>query len=749
MTKRIAFILLLFCAGYQQLSALHIIGADFTYECLGDVSPGVKKYKFRMTVYRDCQQGGAQLDPRAYIGIHRGTLQASTYVDSVQVPRGMVEDLIPDTPACVNQFPAVCAEKADYDFELELPIINETYFITYQRCCRNPSISNLINPQFLGATYYVELTPNAQQNCNNSPIFTNFPRLVICNGISLEEDQSAIDTDGDLLVYSLCNMLDGGGHPSNGAAQGDCDGVVPNPSCGPPFNNAPMVVPQFTPAAPMGGSPKININPSTGLLSGTPNQLGQYVVTICVQEFRNGQLLGTTRREFQFNIADCGSNVVAALQADTLLGPQVYEITSCGEFEVTIKNQSMLGNPPADILWTFDLKTGTPFTSTAADPKVVFPDYGRYRGVLYLNPNEMCNDSAVVFVDILEGVNAEYALSYDTCVAGAVSFKDYSSSVSPIVKWKWDFAQGLGTSTDNDPQFNFPTAGPQQVSLDVLAANGCKDRVDSVFNWTPAPPYLVVQPNLAIECAPAEITFTNLSSPIDLTYFLLWDYGDGQRDSGIISPVHTYKEPGNYDVSLFIRSPIGCEVADTFLQLVRVVEPPLADFSYDTTQTYTHINNQIEFTDLSINAARWGWVFEPGITSIQQNPTYTFRDTGLAQVLLVVTHPQGCKDTLSKWIDIQPITSFTMPNAFTPNGDKNNETFKGNGYSEYMQSFQMSIWNRWGEQVFETLDPTEGWNGTIKNVGAPCPDGVYQFVVNYITARGELKHLQGNAHLVR
>jgi gliding motility-associated-like protein len=749
MTKRFTLLVFLYLAVFQQVNALHIIGADFTYECLGEVSPGVKKYKFLMTVYRDCAQGGAQLDPRAYIGIHTGDLQGSIYLDSIQVPRSTILQVVADTPACVNQFPNVCVERADYAFELDLPVINETYFITYQRCCRNNTIQNLIDPGLLGATYYAELTPLTQQLCNSSPKFVQFPKQVICSGLNLAEDQSAIDADGDLLVYSLCNMLDGGGHPSNGANQGDCDGVWPRPSCGPPFNNAPMVVPQYTPAAPMGGNPVIGINSATGLLSGTPNQLGQFVVTICVQEFRNGQLLGTTRREFQFNLADCGSNVVAAMQADTLLGPQEYEITSCGEFLVEIQNQSQLGNPPADILWEFDLKNGNKYTTTDKDPKVLFPDYGRYRGVLYLNPNEMCNDSAVVYVDVLDGIEAHYLANYDTCVAGAVSFQDISTSVSPIVKWNWDFAQGLGTSIDNDPQFNFPEAGPQQVGLYVLAANGCSDRIDSVFNWNPAPPYLIIQPNVAIECAPAEITFTNLSNPVDLSYYLAWDYGDGQKDTGVISPVHTYQLPGNYDVSLFIRSPIGCEVADTFRQLIRVVEPPVANFSFDTSQIYSQINNQIQFTDLSTNAARWGWIFEPGITSIQQNPTYTFRDTGLVQVLLVVTHPQGCKDTISQWIDIQPITNFTMPNAFTPNSDSENDDFKGNGLSEYMRSFQMSIWNRWGELVFETTDPELGWNGTVRNGGTPCPDGVYQFVVNYVSARGEPAKLQGNAHLIR
>jgi gliding motility-associated-like protein len=739
---------LILVLSFQYATATHLVGGDFSYECLGEVSPGVMRFRFVLVLFRDCENGQAQLENNARIGIHRGTLASSILVKPRNV-QGASLELVPiDTPACVNTFPAVCTQSRSYTFEEDLPIINESYFVTYQRCCRNHGIRNLINPQDLGVTIYAEVTPLAQLNCNSSPVFNKLPRTVICNQIALSEDQSATDKDGDLLVYSFCSSLAGGANPGGGGGGDPCLTVQPDPSCGPPFLNAPMVLPNFSPTAPMGGSPLISINSSTGIISGTPNQLGQFVVAICVQEFRNGQPIGSTRREFQFNLADCGANVIAAIQADTLLGPQSYEITSCGEKEIFIQNQSMLGNPPADIEWRFTLG-GQPFVTTTPSPTISFPDFGRYRGVLYLNPTDICNDSAEVFINILPGVKAAFATSYDTCVAGPVSFADNSMSEASILAYRWSFENGAATSTDDNPQYQFVTPGLQNVSYYVEDINGCKDQIDSSFWWRPAPPYLIVQPNRFIECAPGLIEFTNLSYPIDSTYTVVWDYGDGQRDSGIISPDHVYQNEGKYDVSLYIQSPIGCEVADTFIQLILMVEPPIAAFEYDTTLALNQFQRTIQFFNKSIREQYQGWIFEPGMTSIQENPLHTFTDTGLVQVTLVATHEQGCKDSISQWLDIVPEVSFTMPNAFTPNGDSENDDFKGNGWSEFMRLFHMQIWNRWGELVFETTKPTEGWNGTLKNNGQLCADGVYLYTVNYTDTRGNTQQLKGSLQLMR
>ena len=119
------------------------------------------------------------------------------------------------------------------------------------------------------------------------------------------------------------------------------------------------------------------------------------------------------------------------------------------------------------------------------------------------------------------------------------------------------------------------------------------------------------------------------------------------------------------------------------------------------------------------------------------------------EVFALATHPQGCKDSLTKYLDFRPIVLWHMPNAFTPNGDGQNDGFLGKGFLEGAQGFQMTIWNRWGELVFETNNPDEAWNGRQKNTGQMSPEGVYVYLVSFTGPRGQKHEYKGYATLLR
>ena len=100
-------------------------------------------------------------------------------------------------------------------------------------------------------------------------------------------------------------------------------------------------------------------------------------------------------------------------------------------------------------------------------------------------------------------------------------------------------------------------------------------------------------------------------------------------------------------------------------------------------------------------------------------------------------------------IDIFPEVRYFLPNAFTPNGDGTNDFFLGNGVMEGATNFNLSIWNRYGEKLFETGDFQEGWNGRKDNVGQKSEQGVYVVVVTFTGPRGEAFNLKGYATLIR
>lgn len=743
--------LFFFGAFSPAIQAAHIIGGEITYQCLGftnnDPNTQSRTYLFNMKIYRDCQGNGANFDGApggafdTHITIYRASSSNPVFVYILDPPVVQFVDPNPGN-ACVVIPPNVCVQRGEYEFPfIDLPIINESYYITYQRCCRNNTITNIVNPGGSGATYTMELTAAAQAVGNSSPTFNAFPPAVLCAGQPFSINHTATDIDGDQLVYELCTPLLGGGmSTANGSA--NFNGLAPNPDAPPPYNGVNFQAPNFTALNPLGAAAGVSIGTNTGILTGEPMLGGQFVVGVCVSEYRNGVLLSTVRRDFQFNVTTCQITVAAGIQAELQNG--VYLYNSCGEQTLNFVNQSMQPQNINSFRWEFDTDEPTTIINTW-NATMTFPGTGSYEGRLLLNPGEDCSDTAFIKVNIFPGITADFESDYDTCKAGLVDFKDLSlSGAGQIVEWNWTFGDGK-TSASQNPQHPYREPGQRVIGLQVEDVDGCRDTVEKFLNYFPVPGLILISPNRVEDCAPAEISFNNLSSPIDERYEVVWDFGDG-GSSEEISPAHVYEQDGLFDVSLSITSPIGCQTDTVFQDLIRVLPGPVADFEFSP-ESPDAFDPVVTFTDQSSGAWRWNWNFDGLHTSIEQNPAYVFQDTGSYKVVLTVTHPNGCQDTTSRYIDIVPKITFQMPNAFTPNDDSVNDVFKGEGFLRGVEAFTLKIWSRWGEMVFESDDPDLGWNGRVGSQQAPS--GIYLYEVYMNHPRGERLFYKGFVTLVR
>ena len=770
--KRILyFFILLVGISVGEIQAAHIVGGDVTYSFVrfnGDST--LVTFNVITTLYRDATGGGADFDrpPDTMFGVFRRNAQGTwIFVENIlNIGPMQILQIPPNDLTCV-EVPSdeIIVEEGFYEFEVTLEVGDTDYMIAYQRCCRNESIFNIFDPGDTGASFDVIITPEAQMTGNNSPTFNEFPPIFICAGFPIDESQAASDVDGDDLRYSFCAPFSAGGtfDANSGGNDGCCSCVRPFPSiCPPPFSNV-RFVPPFSPSNPLGGDPQVTIDNLTGLITGIPDVIGQFVVGVCVEEFRNGVKIGEIRRDFQFNVLECEAAVFARLDADEVIpdpnavvsatsgNNDIFVFNRCGETELDITNLSTelrfidfydweLVDSVGNIIFTEE-------GAAARDVSVDFPDFGVYNGRMILNEGLFCSDTAPIIVNLFPGVASDFVFAFDTCVAGPTTFTDMSTTIdSRLTNWDWTF-DDAGTSTQQNPMFMFPTPGNQDVGLRITDNNGCQDSMNLNVAYFPAPEEIIVEPSSFVGCNPVDVFLNNLSFPIDSTYDIFWDLGDGNTSTDL-SPTNTYLEPGIFSVSVDIVSPIGCEASRGFPNLIRVLESPIADFTCDPMEA-NNFDRTVNFTDLSTNAQGWQWDFGGVGSSFVQNPTFEFPDTGIYRVLLTSFHPvTNCPDTISKLLDVVPSVEINFPNAFTPNNDSSNDLFLGVGFFGVV-NYQMSIYNRWGQLVFETTNPREGWNGMEFNSGPQAPQGVYVYKVTYDEPRGDRINQDGHLTLLR
>ncbi len=754
MSKSFLLILVFFFCQTSGLWSKHIIGGEIFYKLISrNTSRNSVTVTFTMNIYRDCAAiDGAPFDNPAKVGFYFKNSNNSFTFESSSNWRLKSDSLVRSNNPCVVQPPSICVRKGEYEITRELYLIGKTYFLAYQRCCRNITITNILTPGDFGAAYTLEITPEALVNDNSSPTFKSFPPIIICNNQSIDFDHSAIDQDGDQIIYEFCNPFHAGGKNGSGGFPGnidDCNGVTPNPEyCLPPFSFVRFRSPQYSFDRPMGGNPIISINPVTGLITGVPQFEGQYVVGVCMKEYRNGVLLSVVQRDFQFNVINCVKQLNASITSDSIQAGDKYIVNACGDNTVNLINTSTIESNIRAYEWEFNIN-GQKKIFTDKNPSLTLPGLGRYSGYLFLNKGDgICSDTSEIVINVYPGINANYNYNYDTCVAGPIQFTDLSNAVqSSITKWKYSFEPNQESLFPNS-NYEFKTPGIKDVKLLITDNNGCKDSITKAINYYPVPALIVLNPNIFKGCEPLDVFFENLSYPIDSTYDIEWDLGDGEK-SKAISPKHTYTDEGIYFVNLIITSPIGCKTSASFPSWINVAKSPIANFDYNPTKL-SNYNRQINLKDKSIDSETHIYIIDDKITTLDRNYTYVFADTGVHKLEQIVARLNGCSDTLIQYIDVEPIINYFVPNAFTPNGNGSNEVFFGvGGYWEWMQDFKFSIWDRWGGKIFESSDPNKAWNGLYDNTGYEVQPGVYVYLVEYLAPRDKRVKLKGFVNLIR
>lgn len=741
--------------------ARHIVGGDVTYECLGPATDGTgQRYLLRFEIYRDALGEGALLDSDdgAFVDFTFAVYDGTRLVRQYTIRRDEFEKeaVRPEDNPCVEEPANLLTERGFYRTEIVLPIIDRAYTVTYQRCCRNERILNIVNPGETGSTFYIDITPEAQRSCNSSPRFLNYPPLLICDSVELNFDHSAVDAEGDELVYRMCEPVRGGGLLGSQGNPGDPagpDGVAPDPETPPPYNPIVYREPEFTAQVPITGAPALSLDERTGNLRVRPLQTGNYVLCISVEEYRDGELLSVVRRDLQIEVIDCETIVQANVTATgtdesaTVEDAEVQFVQFCGSRDGTVFDRSTGGEALAGVEWLFLGTVDGTVTSTDSIVDLEYPDYGVYDGRLVAKTELECNDTLEFKLRVTPPTQAVIEYSLDSCIYGAVEFRDRSfTEADEIEEVNWDFGGPEPQAGRRDQSVFFERAGVQNVALEVIDDNACRSLDSVTFEYYPVPARLPASLDNSEACVPADVTYLFDAPFVTDEYDFYWDFGDGQT-SADRDPVHAYRSPGIYTTYLSLTSPHECFGELVLDTPVEALASPRADFSF-APDIVDMRDPTVEIRDQSQGGTAWSYDFGPGGTSREREPAVTFPGIGEYELVQAVTAANGCVDTARRRLAVDPYVSYVLPNAFTPNSDGENETFRGLGFLELVTDFRMRIFARWGELIFETSDPDTGWDGTVMRNGEAAQAGVYLYIVDYDTPDGP-EQLEGFVTLVR
>ena len=268
---------------------------------------------------------------------------------------------------------------------------------------------------------------------------------------------------------------------------------------------------------------------------------------------------------------------------------------------------------------------------------------------------------------------------------------------------------------------------------------------------------VTVKPNPAVDftpntsgCPQLIVNFQNIASPSGLavsTY--LWDFGNGAIYSGQTpAQTTTYGIPGTYSVKLTVTYTNGCTRDTLKNNYITVLSVPVAEFTSNASNVDA-FEPVVQYSNQSSNAISYFWSFGDSITSSQVNPSHTFAAYGSYATTLITTSADGCIDSVTHIITIQDIFTFYAPNSFSPNNDKLNERFLPLGTGWDASTYQLFIFDRWGNMCFKTRDMDEGWDGKANNGKEIAQIDTYVWKVTLRDIFGKIHSYTGQVNLVR
>jgi gliding motility-associated-like protein len=466
--RKASLTLLLCFALFHVASARHIAGGELSYTYNG-MSNGNYQYTVTLKLYRNCD-AEREFDDVEIISVFNKETHSRVGDYTVALNRRQTSSLTDPDP-CITNPPTVCLEIAYYTLSLNLPATADGYILATQVNFRAEGMNNL-TPGYsqVGATYTAEIPGTAVLSngpTNNSALFVGSDLEVLCTGNRFSYSFAATDKDGDALQYSLCNAFSASGRGGEAAAA-----TVP-PYAPIPYGN------DYSGPAPLGNS--VQIDPATGLITGTAPQTGTYVIAVCVAEIRNGVVIATQRKDIQVRTSSCALAAASLLPKYTLCKESMHiQVSNLSTSTViNLYNWSLVNTQGAVI-----------HTTTNPTLDYTFTDTGMYQIKLIVGTSNGCADSTTSTILVYPGFRTGFTAA-GSCYQTPFQFTDTSNTPYGVVTSRfWDLGDPANTtdvSTLRDPAFQYSTTGNYTASLIVSTDKGCTDTITKVITVSDKP----------------------------------------------------------------------------------------------------------------------------------------------------------------------------------------------------------------------------------------------------------------------
>jgi PKD repeat protein len=327
----------------------------------------------------------------------------------------------------------------------------------------------------------------------------------------------------------------------------------------------------------------------------------------------------------------------------------------------------------------------------------------------------------------------------------------FLTNLTSIGNWSylWDYGDGTQDIVEEPGQHAYSSFGDFDILLTAYS-DWCSDSISRTVKIKPPPAIAAFEPDIVEGCPPLSVAFSNHSLYAES---FEWDFGDGGTSTDT-NPIHVFKDTGVNVVKLVA---IGSTSADSTEENVTVYALPAASFTVSPDTVSYDLAQIFQFNSNSLRATKNFWNFGDGAEGKGVTVEHSYHKEGIFTVALYAVSGQGCVDTLIMPDLIEVITgegSARFPTAMVWKGAGPSDGYWKNLSPDdvntifhpvvvNVKDFNMMIYSRWGNRIFESNDPDIGWDGYMSD-GRLAGEGVYFYKVLITYEDGIEEILQGD-----